>query len=430
MLNQEQNERVCRVEPGTAMGEVFRRFWLPVCASDQIRSPDSDPLRVRLLGQWLIAFRDSHGAAGVLDEQCPHRGASLALGRVEQGGIRCLYHGWKFDRNGKLLDAPNCSRSGVLNRLAARSYPVREEGGIVWGYLGPGRSEPPFTRYAFMDAPASNRVVVRIDVDCNYLQLTEGGFDSSHVGILHSDAARPGWMNSEFSPNLEADHPGALSVHDNDPELEVSETDFGFYYAAFRRASQAEDPSGRLNVRVVPFIMPSTRIIPSATTSFIVFETPADYEHTSTFIVVYGSKPVDRARVISILGIDDARYWSEEDCRFRASWETRFGQNRAQMKSNWTGLRGLEQEDAVMSLSMGPVVDRSREHLVASDRAVASLRKLLLRSAGALEQGEDITLPEDLTDVGAVDTYLAERERAAWRDLMPSHELKGERGKP
>src|SRR5215469_1357570 len=223
MLSKEQNERVCRVEPGTAMGEVFRRFWLPVCTSAQIQSPDSDPLRVRLLGQWLIAFRDSQGAVGVLDEHCPHRGASLALGRVEQGGIRCLYHGWKFDRKGKLLDAPNCSHSGALNRLAARSYPVREEGGIVWAYLGAARTEPPFTRYAFMDAAESNRVVVRIDVDCNYLQLTEGGFDSSHVGILHSDAARPGWMNSEFSANPERDHPGALSVHDNDPELEVSE---------------------------------------------------------------------------------------------------------------------------------------------------------------------------------------------------------------
>ncbi len=430
MLSKEQNERVCRVEPGTAMGELFRRFWLPVCTSAQISHSDGDPLRVRLLGQCLIAFRDSQGDVGLLDEQCPHRGASLALGRVEQGGIRCLYHGWKFDRKGKLLDAPNCSRSVIRNSLAARAYPVREEGGIIWAYLGDRRNEPPFTRYAFMDAPPSNRVVVRIDVDCNYLQLTEGGFDSSHVGILHSDAARPGWMNSEFSRNPETDHPGALSVHDNDPELEVSETDFGFYYAAFRRASALEDGSGRLNVRVVPFIMPSTRIIPSATTSFIVFETPADYEHTSTFIVVYGRKPVDRARVISILGIDDPGYWSEEDCHLQASWRTRFGQNRAQMSSNWSGLRGLEQEDAAMSLSMGPVVDRTREHLVASDRAVASLRKLLLRSAGALEKGEGICLPEDLTDVGAVDTYLSESERETWRGLMPNRERKGERGQP
>lgn len=430
MLNKEQNERVCRVGPGTAMGEVFRRFWVPVCTSAQIPTPDSNPLRVKLLGQYLITFRDSQGEVGVLDEHCPHRGVSLALGRVEYGGIRCLYHGWKFDCKGKLLDAPNCSGNGLRNTLVARAYPVREEGGIVWAYLGGRRSEPPFTRYAFMDTPAANRVVVRIDVDCNYLQLTEGGFDSSHVGILHSDAAHPGWMKSEFSPNPAADHPGALSVHDNDPELELSETDFGFYYAAFRRAATGESEPGRLNVRVVPFIMPSTRIIPSATTSFIVFETPADDEHTSTFIVVYGQNPVDRNRVISILGIDDERYWSEEDCRFRAGWPNRFGQNRAQMMSNWTGLRGLEQEDAVMSLSMGPIVDRSREHLVGADRAVATLRRMLLRSAGTLEKGGDIDLPEDLTDVGAVDTFLAESERAAWRGLMPDHELKSDRGEP
>jgi hypothetical protein len=274
-----------------------------------------------------------------------------------------------------------------------------------------------------MDAPAENRVVVRINVDCNYLQLTEGGFDSSHVGILHSDIARPGWMDAAVKQCADPEHPGALAVDDNDPEIELTETDFGFYYAAFRRGAADARGQERLNVRIVPFMLPSTRIIPSPTTLFTVFETPADDHHTSTFIVVHGGQPVERERVISILGLDKGNYWSEQDPHFRASWADRFGQDRSRMKTAWTGFQGLEQEDAVISLSMGPVYDRSQEHLVAADRAVASLRKILLRAADRLEVGDSIRLPEDLTDVGAPDVFLAAGEHSTWRDLAPNHWL-------
>jgi hypothetical protein len=268
-----------------------------------------------------------------------------------------------------------------------------------------------------MDAAPANRAVVRVNVACNYLQLTEGGFDSSHVGILHSDVARPGWMSSEATVSTDAEHPGTLAVVDNDPELELTETDFGFYYAAFR----ADQASERLNVRIVPFMMPSTRIIPSPTTLFTVFETPADDEHTNTFIIVHGSKAVDRSRVIKILGLDDSRVWSETDCVFRAKQEERFGQDRSRMRTHWTGLTGLEQEDAVISLSMGPIFDRSIEHLVPADRAVNSLRRLLLQAADRVEKGEILRLPEDLTDVGAPDVFMVKQDRAKWRDLTPNH---------
>ena len=235
MLSAKQNERICRVGPGTAMGDVFRRFWLPVCTSDRLLKPDGDPLRARLLGQDFVAFRNSEGQVGLLDEHCPHRRASLALGRVEDGGIRCLYHGWKFATDGRVLDMPNCASKATRERIRATSYPVIEEGGLIWAYLGPNEHLPEFTRYGFMTAPPGNRATVRINVHCNYLQLTEGGFDSSHVGILHSDAARPDWMNGQKQTSHDPEHPGALAVVDNDPELELAETDFGFYYAAFRR---------------------------------------------------------------------------------------------------------------------------------------------------------------------------------------------------
>ncbi|WP_217705603.1 Rieske 2Fe-2S domain-containing protein [Peristeroidobacter soli] len=420
VLSKEDNERICRVGPNTPMGNVFRRFWLPVCTSAQLPEADCDPLRVRLVGENLVAFRDSTGAVGLVQENCPHRGASLALGRVEDNGIRCLYHGWKFGRDGTLQDAPNCSMRAIKSTVRARAYPVREEGGLVWAYLGPKEKQPPFTRYAFMDAPEPNRTVIRINVNANYLQLVEGGFDSSHVGILHSNIARPGWMNATFTPNPDKDNPAVLAVEDNDPELELSETDFGFYYAAFRTDRRSGD--AQLNVRVVPFIMPSTRIIPAPTTLYTVFETPADDEHTSTFIVIHGKAPVDRAKNIALLGLDDPKVYSERDCMYRATWDDRFGQDRQRLQESWSGLNGIEQEDAAMSLSMGPIIDRSQEHLVPADRAVVALRKMLLRSAKNVEQGGDpVAMPGDVTDVGAPDTFIASSARTTWQELSPGH---------
>ena len=177
----------------------------------------------------------------------------------------------------------------------------------------------------------------------------------------------------------------------------------------------------RLNVRVVPFIMPSTRIIPSPTTLYTVFETPADDEHTNTFIVVHGEKPVERAKVISILGLHDPRFWTEEDCTFRASWSNRFFQDRSRMRTSWTGFTGLEQEDAVISLSMGPIFDRSIEHLVGADRAVSALRRILLQAADRIDKGQSLALPSDLTDVGAPDAFVRRAERSRWQDLAPNH---------
>lgn len=424
MLSREDNERITRVGPGTPMGNVMRRYWLPVCTSAQLRNPDSDPLRVRLVGENLVAFRDTSGAVGVLQENCPHRGASLALGRVEEKGIRCLYHGWKFGVDGRLQDVPNCSLKAIRETVRARAYPVREEGGLVWAYLGPPDKQPPFARYAFMNASAPNRTVIRINVNANYLQLCEGGFDTSHVGILHSNVARPGWMHASFTPNPDKLNPAVLAVEDNDPELELRETDFGYYYAAFRRAdkSASNGEAGRWNVRIVPFIMPSTRIISSPTSLFTVFETPADDEHTSTFIVIHSDEPVDREKNVALLGLDDPRFYSEKDCTYRATWDDKLGQNRARMKENWTGLNGIEQEDAAMSLSMGPIIDRSQEHLVPADRAVVTLRKLLLRSAKSVAEGGDpVAILGDVTDVRAPDVFLAQDARANWFDIVPGH---------
>ncbi len=283
--------------------------------------------------------------------------------------------------------------------------------------MGPADKMPAFTRYAFMGAADDHRVILRVNTKANYLQLLEGGFDSSHVGVLHSNVARPGWMENAVQRSTDETNPAALAVDDNAPTLDPENTDFGFYYAAFR---QAGDGSGTINVRIVPFIMPSTRIIPAPSLDFTVFETPADDESTNTFIVIHGKAPIDRAKMIALMGLDDPHYWSEDDCDFKATWADRFGQDRARMRENWTGFSGVEQEDAIIALSMGPMFDRSKEHLVPADRAVVRVRQRLLEATRALERGQDpVGVGVDVSDVGAPDVSVAQDTN--WRAVVPHH---------
>ncbi|MFL9984851.1 Rieske 2Fe-2S domain-containing protein [Paraburkholderia sediminicola] len=416
MLSHKDNEILCRVGPGTPGGTLMRRYWHPVCASAQLPEPDCAPLRVRLLGEDYVAFRDTEGKVGFLEELCMHRGASLALGRVEEGGIRCLYHGWKFSVSGAVMETPNHADPKYATRMKAPAFPVREEGGIVWAYVGPRELLPAFSRYAFMDADPKHRVVLRINVACNYLQLVEGGEDSSHVGVLHTNMARPGWKDDEFTPNADVVNPAALASNDLEPALKIEETAFGFHYVALRKT---EDPTVR-NARVVPFIVPYGRIIPAPAFQFTVLEVPADDTHTSTYIIVHGDAPVTEEKIIELLGLNDPRYYDRKNCSFTASWADTFGQNRELMKENWTGLRGVEVEDATIGLSQGPLYDRSREHLVPADQAVVRVRRALLDSIKrVMENQQPPALGLDLRGVSACDRQL--EDGAAWQDLLPAH---------
>jgi phenylpropionate dioxygenase-like ring-hydroxylating dioxygenase large terminal subunit len=416
MLTTEDNALICRVGPGTPMGDVMRRYWHPVCTSAQLPEPDAPPLRLRLLGEDFVAFRDSSGRVGMLDELCMHRGASLALGRVEEGGLRCIYHGWKFSVDGNVMDTPNNPDERHRSRLKAPAYPVREEGGLVWAYVGPRDRVPAFSRYAFMDAEPENRVVLRIDVACNYLQLVEGGEDSSHVGVLHSNMARPGWKEKSFAPNPDIVNPAALSVEDNAPKLDIEDTEFGFHYVALRNTGD----KGMRNARVVPFIVPYGRIIPSPAFQFTVLEVPADDTHTSTYIVTHGESALHQDKIVELLGLDDTRYYDRKTCLYTSTWADNFGQDRARMKESWTGLVGVEVEDASIALSQGSFYDRSKEHLVPADRAVVRVRRLLLDSVKRVKDKLDpVGVGVDLTTVGACDASLAEGDR--WQALMPGH---------
>ncbi len=402
------------------MGRLFRRYWTPIALASQVDRCDSDPVRARFGGEDYVLFRDTEGRLGLLDELCPHRGASLALGRVEACGIRCLYHGWKYDVEGRLVDCPNYPNPAFMAKFRAATYPVQEAGGLIWGYFGPADAQPPLPDFAFLGAPASHRNIERIDIRCNYLQLLEGGMDSSHVGILHSDQARPGWHQGGFRPNADALNPGALAVDDNAPSLAIETTDFGFHYAAFRRT-----PAGGQSVRIVPFILPSARIIPAQARVATLFEVPLDDENTSTYIIVHSKEPYARTHHRALSGIGDSRLYSESDFKWRGTWANRFGQDRSTMAERWGGFAGLEQEDAAVALSMGPIFDRTKEHLVPADAAVIHTRRVLLTAARELAAGKaPPPLPSMTGITGVADTELAAGE--TWQSLVPHHRARTE----
>ena len=423
MITREENERLTRVGVDTPMGQMFRRYWLPVCASAQIATPDCAPLRVPMLGETYVAFRDTNGKVGLLDEYCMHRRASLVLGRVEDGGIRCLYHGWKFGADGAIQDMPNECSDRVRTRLHAPAYPTHEAGGLVWAYLGKPEQQPLFQQFEFFEGPEENRCVFRINTPANWLQLFEGGTDSSHVGILHCNLANPEWKNkADFVPDSDDYTSVALAVGDNSPSIEIENTPYGFHYAARRRGPKFDDGTPADSVRVTAVIFPACRIIPLAQYQFFVFEVPQSDERTSTYVIAHGPKPFDRAKMVAVLGLDNEKLWNESDCEYRATADNRFGQDRARMNETWSGLAGLVPEDASIGVSMGPIVERHKEVLVASDAAVVRLRNRFLDSLQMMESGEDplgLRIPDYRAVRSLADTRLRPTEQ--WQDLLPGN---------
>ena len=443
MLSREDNEILTRTGPDTPMGRTLRRFWLPICTSRQVPAPDGAPLRTQHLGEQYVVFRDSQGRVGVLDEFCVHRRASLALGRVEQGGIRCLLHGWKFDVDGTILETPNVCGDTVRNRIRQPAYPVIEAGGFVWTYVGPQEKQPPFQRYRFFDSPPENVVLLRINIPANYLQLYEGGTDSCHVGILHMNMMNPGWKDStflkgdtsnDFDDTRVGQSDGSMSekssmyvsheIFDALVDLEIEDTPFGYHYVAKREIGETADGRKQWSTRITPVMFPLGRLIPAHAFDFYVFEIPMHDTLTATYVVFDAPDALDRQTMIDTMGLADERFWNDDDCYFRASWDDRLGQDRRRLDRNFSGFTGIEQEDAVIAMSMGGIVDRSKEYLVPSDAAVIRLRKRLLESVRRQKAGEDpIGLEiDDYTTVRAnPDTVLTEGER--WQDLVPGNTM-------
>ena len=430
MLTAEENERLCRVGPDTPMGKVLRRYWTPAFQLGDLPGPDCRPIQVPLLGENFVAFRDTNGTLGFLDELCLHRGASLAIGRVEDCGIRCLYHGWKYAVDGTILETPNFPGSTFKDRVKQGSYPVRESGGLGWVYLGPAGTEPPFPSFRWATAPPDEIAVSEMILDCNWMQVQEGSIDSSHVGILHLDTLavtdpRPRAVGSfEFAgqpwdtaiaPQWRRQGLGWPS-HDNGPKIEVEYTPFGFHYAALRDASEP----GKQYVRVTAFVMPYTAFIAGTNGSVIVV--PRDDTSCSLYLAsnVPGGTNGRTAGGGMNQGIDPA-VWGPEpgNRRLRVPAQDR----EAMASRSFAGYRGGNRvQDAAVQMSEGKIYDRRKEHLVPADQAIIRLLRLLTDSMKLVEEGKEPLGLGEGYDFSRVSGAAAVMEVGArWQDLVPGN---------
>jgi phthalate 4,5-dioxygenase oxygenase subunit len=410
MLSKAENQRLCRVGPGTPMGNTLRRYWIPVCPSDHLPEPDCPPIQIRRLGENFVAFRDSNGRVGVLNEQCTHRGASLVYGRVEDCGIRCIYHGWKYAVDGTILDTPNMTPdSRFKDKLKAPAYPVHEAGGVIFAYFGPRDKQPPPPRFKWMEGPPSQRFVFEmIQENCNWVQALEGGLDSSHVGILHGDEMT---LATEGKYDPDGIGKDRYPTTDNAPLLRVEDTDFGFHYGALRTASEA----GKTYVRITPYILPFMTF-PAGGTG--IMRIPRDDDTTAVLTVNWDADgPANPGSVMARQGMDNPEVYGP-DRVLRIPPQDREAMARGE---SYSGMVGFNVQDGAMTMSMGgPIFDRSTEHVVPADHAILRMRRLLLAMADRVAQGEDpvgVGPDTDTSQVYGTSGVLSADE--PWQGLAP-----------
>ena len=379
------NELLCRVEGEAPMGGLMRCYWLPVCMAEEVADPDGAPVRARLLGVDLVVFRDTRGRVGVVDEHCAHRGASLAFGRNEECGLRCLYHGWKFDVDGNVVDMPSePPDSRLRENLKHGAYPTREAGGFIWAWLGSADAVVPFQPPAWAPSATTRISIVKMHAACNWAQVLEGSIDSAHSSSLHSS----NMPAAQVEGSTATDTTWLRPSNDKAPRLEAEETDFGFHYAAIRKP--IANPEAQDYVRTTVWIAPFTVLIP-----------PNDQYNLAQMLV-----PIDDVNCMfywiawhPAKGIaQDAwrRFCGAEvgvdldlEFRKRRNASNDYLQDRAMMKAgDFTGIHGIPTQDMAMWESMGPIADRSRDHLGRSDLAVLRFRQQMVAAVRAFEKGE------------------------------------------
>lgn len=388
MLKADENRRLTQVGPGTPMGQVFRHYWLPACLSSELEA-GGGPRLVELLGERMVAFRSPSGEVGIVAEPCPHRGASLLLARNEECGLRCIYHGWKVDGAGKLVDAPtnrNPERIAQVVRHAA--YPAVERGGVVWTHLGPPEQRGPFRAFKWAVQPASHVQLIKVAMDANWAQAMESLVDSAHVSYLHADLVRSG-AGAET-----AEWTGTGQVRntaDGAPHLEIEDTAYGFRYGAIRRPLTGADTHRYVRTTVV--VAPNFVCIasPEGRGHFEAY-IPID-DHRSMFYSVHYTthRPFDEQDRRGILEWYGGRPGLDVDENFRKVRNPDNGwlQDRERMRlgETYTGLFGILNQDHAAVESMGPIVDRAKEHLGPTDVAVIRFRRMMLRAARDVESG-------------------------------------------
>ena len=379
MLSIDDNELICRTGPGTPMGRLMREYWIPCMLSEELPRSASDPVRVLLLGEQLIAFRDATGAVGLLQNHCPHRGASLFFGRNEdnESGLRCVYHGWKFDVDGNCIDMPNePAESDFRTKVKAVAYPTRERGGVVWAYLGPRDTPPPLPDIE--GNMVANAAPTAVQHACNWLQVGEGAIDTSHAGFLHFGSLQADdYPKGTFSRFL---------LETRAPRYAVVQTDAGVTYGAYRDAEPGYE-FWRIAHFLLPFYTMNPQGLLGAGPQGWQARVPMDDTHMlSIGFGVAAPEDAERTRGGGGPGrqlLPNTRDWYG---RFRqmSGLENDFLIDRDLQRSNrgpngFTGIQGVGRQDQAMTTSMGAIYDRSREHLGTSDAMVIQVRRRLLQ---------------------------------------------------
>jgi phthalate 4,5-dioxygenase len=384
MLSAQDNELLTRVGPEAAMGRLMREFWMPACLSSELVA-DGAPVRLLLLGEKLIGFRDSSGKAAILDHLCPHRCASLFFGRNEQNGIRCAYHGWKFDADGNCVDMPNVPpHLQFADRVKAKAYPTREAGGLVWIYMGQRDTPPPLPAIEALTLP-QEQINIRVHMrECNWLQSMEGDIDTSHFGFLHVGMVKP----DQFDP---ADD-NRWAIINRDPEYHVREMEYGAMYGAYRPAGP-----GRYHYRFAHFLFPCFTLTPDGNIADMIqttFSVPMDDHHTMVFNLSWDKRSItmrhlkDGARIpgatVNTTYLPRTNDWYGRWRLVASKANDYFLDRDKQLRGeSYTGIEGVGSQDQAMIESMEPIVDRTREHLAPSDRMIALTRRRLIEAAKA-----------------------------------------------
>ena len=385
MLTQEQNDALTQTEAGTLMGDLFRRYWVPALHAWELPEPDCPPVRVKLLGERLIAFRDTQGRIGLIDEFCAHRGVSLWFGQNAECGLRCPYHGWKYDITGQCVELPSEGPDGPMRkRMKLKAYPCTEMAGIVWTYMGPPELEPALPQLEWARVPDERRYASKRLQECNYLQAVEGGIDSSHVSFLHSGALKT-------DPLFVGSRGNRYNDHDRMPYFDVVDFPGGLLIGARRNAD-----NDRYYWRITPFIMPWYSMIPPRAGHPIGAHAwvPIDDHNCWAWSINYHPR-----RALTESELEAMRDGSGIHCRYvpgtfvpaqNRSNDYLIDRDAQKAGIHLSGVEGIAIQDASLQESMGPVQDRTRENLCPTDRGIVMMRRLLLAAAQANREGKPL----------------------------------------
>jgi phenylpropionate dioxygenase-like ring-hydroxylating dioxygenase large terminal subunit len=378
-----ENELLTRIGPGTPMGALYRRFWTPALLSEELKGPDCPPVRVKLLGENLVAFRDTSGHVGLLDGRCPHRRAELFFGRNEEGGLRCAYHGWKFGTQGNCLDMPTEAATSTLkDRVFAKAYPTAERGGIIWAYMGPKELKPELPKIEYFDLPASQVYASKCLMECNHQQAMEGSMDTAHLTFLHR-SLKP---TAQSYQALGVSNFGELADGDGMPKFFVSDTDYGMRIAARREAGPEH-----YYWRISQWFMPHSVFVAADPDSLCrgnVF-VPIDDENCWWYRVRWHpTRAVSEDEIRSFYKTGDYAELIPGTYAPVGNRSNDYLIDRAdQRTSSYSGIKTAQLQDIAVQESQGRIVDRTEEHLGTTDAAIVRCRRKLLEAAAALERG-------------------------------------------